>query len=994
MKINYFIILTLFLAYANYGKGRIEMILLVFFNYQKYICSVILSERSMNVIFIQYEILTMEIQVLNQNSTRKIFLVLLPLMLIQCSSQKNISDVSPFQLKCNNLENPSGIVKNPSFSWMIPSTGKGSGQTAYQIILDTDRRKMKSEAEVSWNSGKVSSCQTSWISLERADLKPATSYYWKVRFWDNNDQPSSWSRIGYFITGLFNNEEWNGAKWISFEDIPDSLILVPGVHGNGNSLGEVAKKRTVIPYFRKEFHLDKDIAQAMIFVSGLGQYELYINGEKIGDRFLSPGWTNYRKTCYYNTFDVTGNLKGGRNAIGAIVGNGFYNINRERYRKLVIGYGAPKLILKLLVRYQDGSEVAIITDGSWKTSPSPVTFSSIYGGEDYDARLEQDDWNKAGYDDSTWKTPFVTSESEVSLKPEMDFPLKIMHVFEPRNITGLNDAGFLYDYGQNSSGIIKLKISGKKGQEVKLIPGELIDKDSIVTQKATGAPYYFSYTLKGGGEEIWTPRFTYYGFRYVQVEGAVPEGKPNPEGLPVISGLQMLHTRNSSPATGSFKCSNELFNSIYELIHWSIKSNLASVATDCPHREKLGWLEQTHLMGNSIKYLYDIHNLYDKIIDDMIEAQLGNGLVPDIAPEYVPFAGGFRDSPEWGSACIILPWDMYEWYGDLNAVKKAYPMMKRYLDYLGSLAENNILSHGLGDWYDLGPEFPGEAQLTPKPVTATSIYYYDAKLLSEMATLIGETDDATVFSKKAEEIRKAFNNTFLNTETKVYSTGSQTAYSMPLFFGMVDDSIRKEVVSNLVKSVNENNKALTAGDIGYRYLLRVLENEGHSGLIFEMNSRTDVPGYGYQLAKGATSLTESWAGLRDVSNNHMMLGHLMEWFFSGIGGIRQIPGSEAYEQVLIAPDIAGDINWAETSYRSVNGIISSSWRVSGNHFTLKVSIPPNCKATVKLPCSDPDNITESGVPLQSSAFVKSVEVLNGKTLLRILSGDYTFEADL
>jgi hypothetical protein len=337
---------------------------------------------------------------------------------------------------------------------------------------------------------------------------------------------------------------------------------------------------------------------------------------------------------------------------------------------------------------------------------------------------------------------------------------------------------------------------------------------------------------------------------------------------------------------------------------------------------------------------------------------------------------------------------MWEWYGDISAVKKAYPMMKRYLGYLKNMAENNILSHGLGDWYDLGPEFPGEAQLTPKAVTATSVYFYDAKLLAEMAGLIGEDDDAILFKNMAEEIRLAFNNEFFNPETKIYSTGSQTAYAMPLFYGMVDDTLRRVVTENLVNSIHSNNKALTAGDVGYRYLLRVLEQEGHSRLIFDMNSRTDVPGYGYQLSKGATSLTESWAGLRDVSNNHMMLGHLMEWFFSGIGGIRQMPGSKAYEHILIAPEIVGDITWAETSYKSVHGEISSAWEISDKNYSLKVRIPANCKATIVIPQADPEKIIESGIPVKSSENIKIQKSSDGKTLLEVASGQYLFKCPL
>jgi hypothetical protein len=680
--------------------------------------------------------------------------------------------------------------------------------------------------------------------------------------------------------------------------------------------------------------------------------------------------------------------------IGVIVGNGFFNVNRERYRKLVIAYGAPMMILKLEVQFSDGSKEIIISDRTWKTMHSPITFSSIYGGEDYDARLEQDGWNNKGFDDGKWVDAIEVEGPGGLLQPETDYPLKIMQTFKPQKINCIKKKYYVYDYGQNASGIIRLTLKGKRGQTVRLIPGELTGEDSLVTQKATGSPYYFTYTLKGEKEETWTPRFSYYGFRYVQPEGAVPLNMPNPENLPVITGMELLHTRNSSPETGNFRCSNTLFNSIYNLINWSIRSNLASVATDCPHREKLGWLEQAHLMGNSMNYVYDIRNLFSKIIDDMIGAQTDEGLVPDIAPEFVPFTAGFRDSPEWGSAAIILPWDMYQWYGDLNSVRKAYPMMKRYLDYLHQKSENHILSHGLGDWFDLGPKSPGVAQLTPIALTATSIYYYDNKLMAEMAELLGEKDDASFYRNMAEEIRTAFNNKFFNPETMVYSTGSQTSYSMPLFFGMVDEEKREAVVANLIRSINENNKALTAGDIGYRYLLRTLEQEGRSQLIFEMNSRSDVPGYGYQLSRGATALTESWAALKYVSNNHMMLGHLMEWFYSGVGGIRMTEGSASYDHILISPEPVGDLTWAETSFRSVHGDIKASWKLINDEFLLKVTVPVNSKATVIMPCGNPEGITEGNKSLAGSPGIKVNGSINGKTSIEILSGTYEFKSTI
>ena len=921
---------------------------------------------------------------------KKFFPLILTALLLQYCGKEPSGRFEAGDLKVNNLDNPAGTNKNPAFSWIATSSEKGAKQTAYQIILDTDEANLRSGNECLWNSGKEPSDEPFNISYAGEELMPSEKYYWKVRIWDYNDKPSAWSQTAFFITGLFIKDDWVNARWIGIEEIPDSMLLVPGIHKGTRIEDDVAVKRTVIPYFRKEIFLDKKIDEAYAFVSGLGHYELYISGKRIGDQFLSPGWTDYDKTCFYNTYDITHELNKGKNTIGAIVGNGFYNINRERYYKLVIAYGAPKLKLMVRIRYNDGTEEIVTTDQSWKTYPSPITFASIYGGEDYDARLEQPGWDKPGFDDSKWLNAMLVREPLGELKPETDYPVRILQTFEPVRISNPEKSIYVYDFGQNASGVISLKTKGEKGKEIRLSPSELIGSDSLVTQKASGYPYYFSYTPGSSGEESWQPRFTYYGFRYVQVEGAVPAGSPNPEDLPVITGLQMLHTRNSSPVSGSFKCSSELFNSIYNLIGWAIRSNLASVATDCPHREKLGWLEQTHLMGNSIKYVYDIHNLYNKMIDDMIEAQLDNGLVPDIAPEYVEFAGGFRDSPEWSSACIILPWDLYEWYGDIEAVRKAYPMMKKYLDYLGKLSQDGILVHGLGDWYDLGPAFPGVAQLTPKAVTATSIYYYDAKLLSQMALLTGEESDAAYYKDLAEQIRTTFNKEFFNPETKVYSTGSQTAYSMPLFFGMVDDTVKSEVVKNLVNSINAGNKALTAGDVGYRYLLRVLEQEGQSQLIFEMNSKTDVPGYGYQMSKGATALTESWAGLVEVSNNHMMLGHLMEWLFSGLGGIRQGASSNAYKHIVIAPEIVGNITWAETTFKTVYGEILSSWKISGRELELKVKIPVSCSATIVLPQSDPGKIKSRKTEIKDSCEIRNIIVVGNKTHFDISSGEYFF----
>ena len=739
---------------------------------------------------------------------------------------------------------------------------------------------------------------------------------------------------------------WAGAKWIAWEVLPDSLKLVPGVHGKGNHLEEKCIRTAVIPMVRKNFRTEGEITSARIKICGLGQYLLFINGRKIGERFLSPGWSLYQKKYFYNTYDVTTELREGENAIGALAGTGFYYISRERYRKLVIAYGYPQLIFDLEVKYRDGSISHIISDQDCRISPSPVTFSSIYGGEDYDARMEQEGWNEPGFDDSNWKIPVVVKDSLDKLTEEDDFPVRVMQEFETRNISISETGRTIYDFGQNASGIISIRVKGKRGSEVIIRPSELLDEQGNITQRSSGGPYELHYILSGKGVEEWQPFFSYYGFRYADVE--IIETETSGEKTKVLE-LKMKHTRNSSPTVGSFECSDTLFNRIFELINWGIKSNMASVATDCPHREKLGWLEQTYLIGPSMHYNYDIHRFYRKIVNDIIDSQTENGLIPDIAPEYVHFKDGFRDSPEWGSAGIIIPWQLYKWYGDEEVLHQAWPLMKKYAAYLKSRSENNLLDYGLGDWYDLGPEPPGVSQLTPVALTASSVYYYDLVIMSHVAEKLGFNDDARYYSELSGEVRKAFLDKFYDSETGMIATGSQTSYAMPLYTGLIPEGERIRVLENLVDSIKENDYALTSGDIGYHFLVRVLSEYGRSDILYRMNNRLDRPGYGYQLSKGATALTESWKALPTSSNNHMMLGHLMEWFYSGPGGIYQSPSSTAYREIIIAPKPVGDMKWVRCSFNSPAGLISSAWEIVNNTFMLKLEIPEKSSAKLILP---------------------------------------------
>jgi len=911
-----------------------------------------------------------------------------------CTTSEN-TILSVQNLKSTINEQSTVTLKLSSFfSWQISSEHRNQLQSAYQILVAENPDNLKTSKNILWDSGKINSDKSALVLADGLELKSAQSYFWKVKVWNQDGKESEWSEPANFRTGLFSESDWAGAKWIGYNDLSAAKRMVPGVHGNGDKLGDKCVDRPVVPLLRKEFEVSENPESATLYISGLGQYEASINGEKVGNAFLTPGWTNYDKTVFYNSYDVTSMIKTGKNAVGAIVGNGFYNINRERYRKLVIAYGAPKLIAQLLIRYKDGTENIVVSGADWKAGPSPITFTSIYGGEDYDARLEQAGWNRDSFNDQSWQQAILVTPPSGKLTEEKDYPLEIKDTFSAKTIKKLSDGAYLYDFAQNASGIVEIKVQGKKGQVVRLIPSELITKDGQPNQTASGSPYSFSYTLKGNNEEVWRPRFTYYGLRYVKVEGAVPASEKVATDAVRMIDMKLLHNRNSTLQTGTFSCSNELFNRTFELINWGIKSNLQSVLTDCPHREKLGWLEQTFLMGSAVHYNFDLYQLYSKQVNDMVEAQLDNGLVPDIAPEYVTFDGGFRDSPEWGSAAVILPWMIYQWYGDASVMAKAWPMMVRYADYLKRKSDNHILSHGLGDWFDLGPKQPGEAQLTPKSLTATAIYYYDLKLLIEMASILNKNDEYNRLVDWANEVKTAFNTEFFNPETGVISTGSQTAMAMPLCVGLIDEQYQAKVMQNLEDSIRAQGKPLTAGDVGFHYLVEALTNGGKSQLLYEMNARDDVPGYGYQLKKGATALTESWPALENVSNNHLMLGHLMDWFYSGLGGISQSKTSMAYKEVVIKPEMVGDLTWVKTSYQSPYGQIRSEWEKAGRNVKMNVSIPANSTALVYIPFTAGSIIKEGGKDISTVNEIEVIAEENGRKVVRIGTGEYEFESPI
>ena len=748
--------------------------------------------------------------------------------------------------------------------------------------------------------------------------------------------------------------DFANAKWIALE--ADSTILFPHVHllkaksEKGQSL-----KAYELPVLTKTTMLRKGkVKRAWVDICGLGQYELFIGGEKVGDYFLSPGWTMYDKELLYNELDVTHHLSpltphSSPLTIKVMLGGGMYDIPLQGYHKMGGSCGAPKLLFCLHVEYEDGRTQTIVSDESWSASPGPVRYSSIYGGEWYDASFQAEE-RPVVVTRPHWDATLVKQQKGTFVKVKQELPMAPLpsspHL-PPSPLTS-RPSPLIYDMGQNCSGIVRIKVRGERGKSITLRPAEVL-KDSKVYQRCMPG-YHWKYTLRGNttgnasghgsNDETWQPQFTYTGFRYVEVEAD--------EGVELLE-LTGLHTTTDAPEVGSFECSDTLFNNIHSLIDWAIRSNLVSITTDCPTREKLGWQEQNHLMARSMMYRYDMLPLMNKIADDLAASQHADGAIPTIAPEYVRFdaGSGFEDTPEWGASFILCPWYTYQWYGDDSALRKHYDGMKRYIGYLLSRTDNYILDYGLGDWFDMGPERPGKAQLTSVALSATAMFYYELTTMEQIALHLGFGDDARQFAKTATDVKQAFNRRFSTGDERVYENGSQTGLAMALFMNLVTDSTRQKALDALVRDIEQRGYALTAGDVGFRYVVQALQQSGRSDVIYLMNHNDTVPGYAWQLKQGATALTESWQAYDNVSNNHLMLGHLMEWLYGALGGINAT--DNAWQHIVIEPQMVCDITWVRTSLNTPRGEVACYWTKDNGQWSVDVTIPAASDAEIRLP---------------------------------------------
>jgi len=754
---------------------------------------------------------------------------------------------------------------------------------------------------------------------------------------------------------------------------------------------------------RKDFKSKANLVRAVIHVCGLGQYELSLNGSKVGDYLLAPGWSDYRRTVLYDTYDITNQIKAGENVLGLMLSNGMYNIQPDsvRYVKFLNSYGPLKAIVQLRLEFADNTVQTIGSDSSWQVSPGPVTYMNLYGGEDFDARLEPQGWKQTGFSkDDRWSAALECTGPGGDLKGLSCSapPVKAIERIIPVKKTRINSTTWVYDLGQNTSLMPEITLRGTKGSGVRIIPSELLKPDGTVDRSSATQdgvrPAWWQYTMAMEGSKTWCPKFFYQGARYLQVELFAADGETE---LPVVEKLKGIVVHTSATPIGTFSCSNDLFNRIYSLVRWAQRSNLVSVITDCPQREKMPWLEQYHLNGPSLRYNYDLLTLYSKSMNDMANSQQKDGFIPNIAPEFFYAGGlsesnGFRNSPEWGSSFIIVPWQQYLFSGDVSLISRYYEQMKKYLTFLDASAKENILNIGLGDWYDMGPKEPWGSQLTPVAFTATAIYFYDYQIMSQMAKAIGKTVDAVRFEQKAEAIRGSFNKEFYNPEKGKYSTGSNTTYAMPLFLNITESQNRKVLIDKLVDDIRKNSNSFTSGDVGYRFLLKALAMEGYSNVIFDMNNQSERPGYGYQLKMGATALTEKWnAGVGSFgSQNHFMLGQINEWFFHDLAGIGVEADGAGFRKSIIRPMVVGDLTWVKGTYQTVSGLITTEWKREKDKFTLDVLIPANTTSTIYIPAKKESDVTESGKLARMAHGVKFIKWEKGCAIFEAASGSYHF----
>ena len=752
-----------------------------------------------------------------------------------------------------------------------------------------------------------------------------------------------------------------------------------------------------LPIFRRRFEIQKRVRRALVHVTGLGHYQLVINGKPVGDRLLDPAWSKYEKTVYYNTFDVTDLVARGGNVIGVMLGRSYYATRGDRRLHGGVNDNPPVLLAQLEIEHGDGSATRIVSDGSWRWTVGPWTHLSILGGPTYDARRLPDGWATAAFDDSAWKSAQVIDPKLGELASPASPPLRAFDVFKPVHVNEPESGKYVYDFGQNASATVRLNVKGPAGATLRLMYAEQRhgqsphrnDGKGVVDQSGIRSPNYFEYTLRGDDRgETWFCDLFYSGFQYLQLEGAVPASSPNPQDKPVVTAIESIHVRADAPVVGTFGCSNAMYEKIDTMVSWAVRNNLSHVLTDCPHREKLGWLEVPHLMWDSMAYRFDLSGFGPKVCRDIADSQSADGMIPTVAPSYATFHDGFQYTPEWGAAGVLIPWYVYQWYGDRRNLEQSYPMMRRFVDYMHSTSTELVPKAGLGDWYDYGHgERPGPSKFTPPELSAMAIFHDCARRVADAANVIGKPDDERAYRDLAARIHGKFNARFYAGGGTYKNNGScQTANSMALVCALVDESEQPAVADAIVKDLEKRDYQQTAGDVGFHYLVRALTDFGKSDALFRILNRDGLGSYAFLVNAGWTSLPEAWDADHNSSMNHCMLGHIQEWFNRDLAGIQ--PEAVAFKRFRLRPTAGPGVSAASATLQTPYGQLACAWKLADGAFTIAATVPANTTALVHVPATTREQVAEGG----DAEGVKFVRLDGGRAIFEVGSGTYRFRA--
>lgn len=902
--------------------------------------------------------------------------------------------IYPTHLRCEYRVDPLGIDERvPRLSWALESEERGQVQSAYRVLVAGDEADLDAEVNLLWDSGRVESNRSVGIEYEGEALRSGSRCVWKVCVWDRAGDPSSYVGPGVFEMGLLESSDWEGA-WISLGEGPPQDVDPP----TGDEFDDVGNGLDPCPYLRKEFRLEKPVRRARLYATARGLYEPYLNGERVGEDVLAPGWTDYRERIQYQTYDVTGLLAEGRNALGIVLGDGWYAgfIGFDpKHRGAHYGSRAH-LLAQLEVEYEDGTAWRVASDGSWKCSTGPILYSDFLVGEFYDAREEMPGWNEPGFDDSDWYPVAVDDGERPVLVAQPDEGARVTEDVAAKAVTEPKPGVYVFDMGQNIVGWVRLKVEGEAGTEVTLRHAEALNPDgTIYTTNLRFARATDHYVLSGGGEELYEPRFTFHGFRYVEVTGY-----PGEPPLEAITG-RVIHS--ATPPVGSFECSSAMVNQLQNNIVWGQRDNFLSIPTDCPQRdERLGWMGDAQIFARTATFNMDVAAFFEKWMVDVEDAQSTDGAFPDVAPLFGERSEAFlsRGAPAWGDAGVIVPWTIYKVYEDARIVKRHYDAMTGWMEYLREsnpdLLRRNRLGNNYGDW--LSPK----GDHTPKDLLATAYWAYDARLMAEMAHAIGRHEDARGYGELFEGIRGAFNEAYVAHDGRMEGD-TQTCYVLALHMDLLSDGLRPATAEHLVAAIEREGWHLSTGFVGVGYLCPVLTEAGHSDVAYRLLNTETFPSWGYTIRNGATTIWERWDGWTEENGfqspnmnsfNHYSLGSVGEWLYRYVAGIDMAQDGVGYDRIVIRPRPDGSMTYARAEYDSVRGRISSGWEVSEGEIRLRATIPANTTAVIHVPTADPNGTTEAGRPARESEGVEFLGAEDGAAIFAVGSGDYEFVGSL